>query len=632
MPTRRTFLIQSAGVAAAANIPIAKGDAETQEAEVRAAPPAKEGVFQPVDIKRVTLGGEFGRRVDHMIEGNILKIDIDKTFLNDFRQRGKGGLTHGYVGFGKFIDAVVRLAAGTADARLVALKKNAIGDLLATQDRDGYIGIFEAPEDRMKVVWDLHESAYLIWALVADSDLFGERSSLEGARALADYTMIRLNADPTLLAQQLGQDIPSGQDTPFTVASIGFDRALLSLSRATGQAKYRDFVINTLKLNEYHPEVLTSSPVDNHAYAYMSHCQAQLDLYRETGNPLLLRATHNAVNFMRKGNGLLVTGSCSDRERWHDTQSGLAKTSETCMSAYLARAMNSMLQLYGDSIYGDILERDIYNALFAATSPDGSQTRYFTPFEGKRVYDPFSPRFCCANNNKRFLAELRGWMYYRTALGVAVNLYNASTATMDLSSNVKLNIEQQTDYPSSGDVKLKIDPSKAARFDVRLRIPRWCKTARVSINGGTAQTVAGGQFHILEREWKTGDTIELKMPMEWRFVRGRRSQVGRAAVLRGPVLFTFNPDRNLELAQQPDFDLRLVGFDSLKVESQARDDSVRPGGVSCTVIATPPARVPSATAKTVPMVLTEYPDPNGQNIYFQVKALESPVLTDDELM
>ena len=35
--------------------------------------------------------------------------------------------------------------------------------------------------------------------------------------------------------------------------------------------------------------------------------------------------------------------------------------------------------------------------------------------------------------------------------------------------------------------------------------------------------------------------------MPLRFVRGRQSQVGRAAVMRGPVVFCLNRERNKDL-------------------------------------------------------------------------------------
>ena len=48
----------------------------------------------------------------------------------------------------------------------------------------------------------------------------------------------------------------------------------------------------------------------------------------------------------------------------------------------------------------------------------------------------------------------------------------------------------------------------------------------------------------IERRWEEGDTITLDMPMPWRFVKGREMQEGRVALMRGPVVYCLNPDRN----------------------------------------------------------------------------------------
>ena len=42
--------------------------------------------------------------------------------------------------------------------------------------------------------------------------------------------------------------------------------------------------------------------------------------------------------------------------------------------------MDSLLRLEGDSLYGDIMERTIYNAMFAAVSPDGRLEPLLHPF------------------------------------------------------------------------------------------------------------------------------------------------------------------------------------------------------------------------------------------------------------
>jgi len=578
----------------------------------------------PIALSDITLGGEFGRRVNQIIDANILKIDLDATFLNEFRNRGEGG----YLGFGKFIDACVRLAASTKNPQLLAMKKKLIADLIATQDADGYIGTVARPEMRIKALWDLHENAYIIYALVSDFEFNHEAASLKAGEKMADYMLGLFGKDPAIRPDTLGGVVT------FWGSNLGFDRALIALSRATKNPKYRDFAINFLKIKEYGPEIHTGpSGLANHAYTYMGHTLAQLDLYRENPDVNLLRAAHSAVDFMRKHNGMLITGSCSEAECWHDTQSGLQNTAETCMSAYLARIMDAMLQIEGASLYGDIMERDIYNALFSATSPEGDKSRYFTPFEGKRRYDDNGNRFCCANNNKRFLADLPGWIYYRTADGIAVNLYNESSLKIDLASNLSLQLEQHTDYPTEGNVGITVRPSRAARFTVRLRIPRWCKQATVAVNNEPRQPAKSGEFHIIDRAWNPGDTIQLRMPMQFRFIRGRASQVGRAAILRGPVLFTLNPQRNPDFAAHPDFSPRELMFHPDEIQPAAPDASVRPNGIAATINAWTPGHHqfwPHIPRK--PLTLTEYPDAGGQNIYFLVPNPESPKLEDDELV
>ena len=582
--------------------------------------------MRPLELRDVTLAGEFGRRVERMIEANVLAIDIEKTFLPDFRERGASG---NYVGFGKFIDSVVRFAVATGDERLMALKKKAITDLIATQEPDGYMGIIKEPQARIKVMWDLHECSYLIWGLVSDYRYFKEVGSLQAARRLADWHLARFAANPSLRPEY-----PS-YDWTFEVSRLGFDEALIALSRATGDRKYRDFVVHFLKLPEYDAPIhrgTTSGAA--HVPSYVGACAAQLELYRETADPRLLHATKRVLQFLLQGDGMLVTGSSGDWECWHDTQSGMLKTSETCASTFLARLMDTLLQLEGDSLYGDMLERNIYNALFAATAPDGTRSRYHTPFDGERYYDPYVHRMCCANNNKRFLADLRSWVYYRTAAGVAVNLYNASTATIEVAPGITLRIEQQTDYPTSGRVLIKVDPSRAAAFEVKLRIPRWCEQATASINGAPVTRVAGGQFHSISRKWQAGDAIELNMPMSWRFIRGRRSQTGRAAVMRGPVIFTYNPEHNAGMSARPGFEPRLLMINPLEMEQQPIDDaSVRPNGVACEIKAWPPDTPnPWPITERYPVRLTEYPDPGGRAIYFVVPGEGQRVLVEDELL
>ena len=141
--------------------------------------------------------------------------------------------------------------------------------------------------------------------------------------------------------------------------------------------------------------------------------------------------------------------------------------------------------------------------------------------------------------------DLHEMVYYRSNDGgFSVNLYTPSKATIALGDDLKINVRQETDYPASGKVTLNLDPSRPVEFPLYLRIPAWCKNARVSVNGrNVKQPIRSGTFLAIARKWQPGDRVELNLPMTWRFVRGRKAQQGRVAVLRGPVLYCLNAKR-----------------------------------------------------------------------------------------
>jgi hypothetical protein len=216
-------------------------------------------------------------------------------------------------------------------------------------------------------------------------------------------------------------------------------------------------------------------------------------------------------------------------------------------------------------------------------------------------------------------------IYYRTDKGVAVNLYTASEATLEKVGDATVVIRQETGYPSSGQVKLSIESTKPATFPLLLRIPRWCGDATVAVNGKPtdAPPPKAGSFCKIEREWKSGDTITLDLPMKWRFVAGRKLQAGRAAVMRGPMIYTLNPNQvpNLDAAKIDRIELLPSSIEPVIV-----GDSVRPGGTACRV----KADYGKADQGALTLILTEFPDPDGKSIYFRLA--DPSVAVEDELL
>jgi DUF1680 family protein len=365
---------------------------------------------------------------------------------------------------------------------------------------------------------------------------------------------------------------------------------------------------------------------------------AQLDLYRIEPDEKLLTQSRQVIDFITANDGLLISGTVSRAEGWHSNQEGSGRIGETCSTAYLIYMLSHLLRIEGNSLYGDIMERAIYNSLFAAQSPDGRHLRYFCPFEGKREY--FETRwqgskqlmtrisedtYCCPNNFRRIISRLPSMIYYHSEGGLVINLYTPSSATIKLKDNLSLQVRQETDYPNSGKVVIQLDPSRPAEFPMYLRIPRWCENAQVAVNGKVLeQSITSGSFFTIERQFKAGDRVELSMPMKWRFIKGRQKQAGLVALMHGPMLFCLNPLRN---GARQKTDLQAVKIEPLSLTDPVKDEMVRPNGLACYVRGWSYDRSSTELAD-IRLMLTEFADPGGEAVYFNA----SYPAAEDELI
>ena len=271
----------------------------------------------------------------------------------------------------------------------------------------------------------------------------------------------------------------------------------------------------------------------------------------------------------------------------------LSAWNETCASYGSIVWNQRMFLLHQDARYLDLLERTLHNGFLDGVSLDGSRFFYQNPLMSYGNYERFewinTP--CCPPNVVRLIASLGNYLYATGPRDIYVNLFVGSTAHAAVDGN-RVSLRQETRYPWDGRVRLHVDPDRAARFGVRLRIPGWTGTevipgdlyrftdrrrepVTLTVNGKhtAVQTVSG--FAVIDRTWSTGDVVELNLPMPVRRVVARdevRDDAGRTALVRGPLVYA---------AEWPDNGgraLNLVVPDSASLAAEFRQDLL--GGIS----------------------------------------------------
>ena len=273
--------------------------------------------------------------------------------------------------------------------------------------------------------------------------------------------------------------------------------------------------------------------------------------YQRTGDQRYLQAVHQALHDMEKHHGQ-PQGMYGGDEPLHGKNP--VQGVEFCSVAEEMFSLESMLTITGDMAFADLLEKITYNALPAQASDDFSSRQYFQAANQVQLTDQMQVSFqtvghkgtdfvfgtlsgypCCTSNMHQSWPKYVQNLWYATDDGgVAALLYAPSSVSLQVADGVNLRVEEETGYPFRDEVRFTLNPEKEARFPFHLRIPQWAKEAQISINGEAWEGEISRQIAIIERNWKAGDQLLLKLPME---LRTSQWYEFSRAVERGPLVY-----------------------------------------------------------------------------------------------
>jgi DUF1680 family protein len=335
------------------------------------------------------------------------------------------------------------------------------------------------------------------------------------------------------------------------------ENLFLAYHRGAGE-QYRDLGTRYLDDAYYDPLAEGRSNLEGrHAYSHVNSLCSAMQAYLTLGDEKYLRAAKNGFDFVAAqsfatgGWGADETLRAPGSAEVYKSLTGSHSSFETPCGSYAHfKLTRYLLRVTRDARYGDSMERMMYNTILGAKplQLDG-RTFYYSDynFKARKVYS--TNRWpCCSGTMPQVAADYRINTYFQDARGVYVNLYIPSTLkwTQD---GAQVELTQKSEYPYGSQVQFEVKTSRAAEFAVNLRIPAWAEGASITVNG-KREAASAGSFARVQREWKSGDRIELELPMGARLEALDAQHADTVALLVGPlVLFALGGQPTVTRAQ-----------------------------------------------------------------------------------
>ncbi|MDX1938757.1 MAG: glycoside hydrolase family 127 protein [Flavihumibacter sp.] len=496
--------------------------------------------------------------------------------------------------FYKTLEAVAAMYAATKDKKLDAMMDDAIAVIAKAQKADGCIytkNIIEQKKNGQEKMFDdklsfeAYNFGHLMTAACVHYRATGKNTLLDIAKKAADFLIGFYN---TASPEQARNAIcPSHY------------MGLIELYRTTGEKKYLALVNKLIDIrgtvegtddNSDRQPFRDMNKIVGHAVRANYLMAGVADVYAETGDKTLLTTLNklwdNVINtkmYVTGGCGALYDGVSVDGTSYKpDTVQKVHQSygrdfqlpnfsahNETCANIGNVLFNWRMFLLTGENKYMDVVELALYNSVLSGISMDGTKFFYTNPlaaaanypyhlrWEGGRI--PYiSKSNCCPPNTVRTIAEVNNYMYSIGEKGLYINMYGGNTLNTELHDGTKLKLEQTTNYPWDGKITVTIKEATSNPVNIFLRIPGWCKSFQLKINGKVPfVTDRDGGFVIAGGNWNAGDKIELTLDMPATLLESNplvEETKNQVTVKRGPVVYCME---SADLPNQSVFDVAI---------------------------------------------------------------------------
>jgi hypothetical protein len=453
-----------------------------------------------------------------------------------------------------FGDALVHYAGLFPDSQVAAEAQKWAAQLVSSQDADGYIGGFTF-KARWQCWLEVFSQSLLINALLFRYDCTSDGALLKTCERAADHILETWSQPPT--------DIEMGI---FSGHGAIIVRTMGKLYAATGNDRYCKFAQTVLDRYGRAKEYLAGGDriVHDHDAVATEHIGFPAAVYECSGNPELLKASQAAWEMMQPY--LSVDGTPYGNEMIFNV--GSRANCEHCGAVEWMITSRDLSRITGAVKYADAVERAMFNGYAAPKSPDGMAVGYMhspnqlvatewsQPHDNDGDVDWWASRqhfstahepLCCNANGPRGIPFFIESMVLRSGKGLAVSCYGPCSVTAKLPAAGQVRLTLDTEYPFEDEVRVIVDSERAVSFPVQFRIPGWCTSAVVEVNGqGLRSPAEPGTYASVERVWNHGDKVTLRFVNPIRVLWRKKPEFGIrarcAAIERGPLVFSLPVD------------------------------------------------------------------------------------------
>nr|WP_240188970.1 beta-L-arabinofuranosidase domain-containing protein [Nakamurella flavida] len=448
-------------------------------------------------------------------------------------------------------------------------------DALAVQGGSaGYLAAYpETQFDQLEVfvpyptIWAPWYTCHKIMAGLLDAyDLTGNARALGIVSAMGRWAFTRLSRTTAAQRQRMWQMYIAGEYG-------GMNESLMRLYEITGDADFStaagffdtEYLLQACAANQ---DILDGKHANQHIPQFLGY----LKRYDATGRAPYVDAVRNMWE-MVVPHRMYAHGGTGQGEIFRARDrigASIVKdtNAETCAAYNMLKVSRELFLRDPDPKYMEYYERALFNQIAgsrrASDSGDDPLVTYMLPVGPgvRRGYGNLGT--CCGGTGLENHTKYQDSIFFAGADGstLYVNLYIGSTLTWAARS---LTVALSTELPTAGTSTLTVTGS--GPLDLRLRIPVWAQDAEVAVNGTAVPgPVTPGSYLSVSRDWTSGDTVAVTLPM--------RLRVERA--LDDPTLQTLahGPIALVARSSQPSF--RAVSLFSALTLSGSLETALRP--------------------------------------------------------